>query len=71
MFPTILASIGVDIKGERLGIGTNLFSGKKTIFEEYGVDATNRELEKKSDIYNNTILVDPNNPLPDTTTENQ
>ncbi len=71
MFPTILASIGVDIKGERLGIGTNLFSGKKTIFEEYGVDAANRELEKKSDIYNNTILVDPNKPLPDATTENQ
>ena len=64
MFPTILASIGVDIKGERLGIGTNLFSGKKTIMEEYGVEESNNELEKKSDIYNNTILVDPNKTEP-------
>ena len=59
MFPTILASIGAEIDGERLGIGTNLFSDKDTLFEQYGVDKVNTELEKKSDIYNNTILVDP------------
>lgn len=59
MFPTILASMGVEIEGNRLGIGTNLFSDKNTVFEEYGVDTVNLELEKKSEIYNNTILVDP------------
>lgn len=29
MYPTILASIGVKIEGDRLGLGTNLFSDKK------------------------------------------
>lgn len=58
MFPTILASMGVEIKGDRLGIGTNLFSDKDTIFEEYGTDKVNMELEKKSDFYNEKILED-------------
>lgn len=58
MFPTILASMGVEIKGDRLGIGTNLFSDKDTIFEEYGVEKVNTELEKKSDFYNEKILED-------------
>lgn len=56
MFPTMLAGIGVKVEGERLGIGTNLFSNKDTLFEEYGVDFINNELEKKSEIYNNEIL---------------
>ncbi len=56
MFPTIVSSIGGRIDGERLGIGTNLFSGKKTIFEEYGVDKANKELEKGSKLYNEEIL---------------
>ena len=62
MFPTILAGMGVEIKGDRLGIGTNLFSGKKTVFEEYGQDFVNKELEKGSELYNREILVDPNAP---------
>lgn len=57
MFPTILASMGVKIKGDRLGIGTNLFSNKPTVFEEYGVDKTNEELDKKSDFMNENILM--------------
>ena len=32
-FPTVLASIGVDIKGNRLGLGTDLFSGEKNLAE--------------------------------------
>lgn len=58
MFPTILASMGVKIKGDRLGIGTNLFSNKDTLFEEYGTEQVNQELEKKSDFYNEKILED-------------
>lgn len=27
-YPTILASLGVQIEGDRLGLGTNLFSGR-------------------------------------------
>lgn len=64
MFPTIIAGLGAEIEGDRLGIGTNLFSNKDTLFEEYGVDFVNNELEKKSEIYNNTILVDPSSVPP-------
>lgn len=35
-FPTILASLGVEIEGERVGLGTNLFSERPTLTEELG-----------------------------------
>lgn len=66
MFPTILSSMGVEIKGNRLGIGTNLFSDEPTVYEEYGFDFVNNELEKKSDFMNNNILADPNEPKEET-----
>ena len=56
MLPTILASMGVKIEGERLGIGTNLFSGEKTIYEQYGVKKVNKEFEKASPLYTERIL---------------
>ena len=55
-YPTILASIGADIKGNRLGLGTNLFSDKKTLYEELGEDYVNSELLKKSSYYNKNII---------------
>lgn len=55
-FPTIVASLGGKIDGDRLGVGTNLFSGKKTVFEEFGVDYINKEFEKKSKLYNKEIF---------------
>ncbi|MCR5542977.1 MAG: LTA synthase family protein [Eubacterium sp.] len=48
VFPTTLASLGVDIKGDRLGLGTNLYSKKKTMVERYGVDLLNIEVFKDS-----------------------
>ena len=56
LFPTILASMGVTMDGNRLGIGTNLFSGEKTLFEEFGFEEANSELEKMSVYYNTHIL---------------
>lgn len=56
MFPTILASMGVQIKGERLGLGTNLFSSEKTLSEKYGYNYLFQELGKKSDFYNHELL---------------
>lgn len=51
LFPTTLASLGVEIDGEKLGLGTNLFSGKKTLLEEYGYDKFSDEIEKYSRFY--------------------
>ena len=56
MYPTILASLGVKIEGDRLGLGTNLFSGKPTLSEELGLDYLNTELRKTSLYYNEHIL---------------
>ena len=58
MLPTMLASIGVEIEGNKLGIGTNLFSDTPTLFERDGTDFVNEELEKRSNFYNEHILVD-------------
>lgn len=58
MFPTLLASLGVEIEGNRLGIGTNLFSDEQTLFERDGYEKVNKELENRSNFYNNNILVD-------------
>lgn len=58
MFPSLLASIGVEIEGNRLGIGTNMFSGEQTLLERDGFDKVNSELANRSNFYNNNILVD-------------
>lgn len=59
MFPTIMTALGVTYDGSRLGIGTDLFSGDPTVFEEYGFKKVNRELEKKSRFYNENIFKIP------------
>ena len=56
MFPTTLASIGVTIPGDRLGLGTNLFSDKQTLIEELGNETFNEEIDKKSTYYNQNFL---------------
>jgi len=56
MFPTTLASLGVSIEGNRLALGTNLFSNEKTLIEKYGIDYVNKELTYNSNFYNQKIL---------------
>ena len=51
MFPTTLAAIGCTIEGDRLGLGTNLFSDRPTLAEEMGVDAFNEEMGKHANYY--------------------
>jgi len=48
MFPTILASLGVGIEGERLGLGTNLFSSRLTLIESYGYSEVYDQVAIKS-----------------------
>ena len=56
IFPTTLSALGATWEKDRLGLGTNLFSDEKTIFEEYGYEYVNNELKKKSLFYNKEIL---------------
>ena len=56
MFPTTLAALGAEIDGDRLGLGTNLFSDRQTLSEEYGSDYIDTELQKKSSFYDNELL---------------
>ena len=58
IYPTTLSSLGFTIKGDRLGLGTNLFSNKKTLIEKYDNEYINRELEKESKFYNDVLLKD-------------
>ncbi len=56
MYPTTLGALGIKIKGDRMALGTNLFSDKKTIFEMYGEEYVNEELNKRSVYYEKNIL---------------
>lgn len=55
LFPTILSSMGYSIEGDRLGLGTNLFSSTKTLSEEMGYDEFNSELGKNSRFYHKEL----------------
>ena len=55
MYPTILASMGAKIDGDKIGFGINLFSGNKTMIEILGKEKFDNELFKNSDYYNEKI----------------
>lgn len=56
IFPTVLGGLGARIEGERLGLGTNLFSEEETLSEKYGFPKLFAELQKKSTFYNEVLL---------------
>lgn len=56
MFPTTMAAMGCEIKGERLGLGTNIFSGVPTLSERLGYEKFNHELALTSEYYNKEFL---------------
>lgn len=57
LYPTTLAALGAEIEGDRLALGTNLFSNEETLIEKYGIEYANNELMKISKYYDNNILV--------------
>ena len=59
MFPTTLAAMGVRIEGERLALGTNLFSEQETLTEMFGYERLDGELQKRSEWYNEELLEMP------------
>ena len=58
LYPTTLAALGVKIEGNKLALGTNLFSEEPTIAEKYGLEYVREELMKKSNFYNNKLIYD-------------
>lgn len=50
-FPTIVAALGARIDGDRLGLGTNLFSGQQTVLEQVGLSAYNEGVMADTDYY--------------------
>ena len=59
MFPTTLAAMGCRIEGNRLGLGTNLFSDVETLTEMFGFERLDQELQKNSEFYNEELLEMP------------
>lgn len=56
MFPTILAAIGCEIEGDRLGLGANLFSSTPTLYETLTKEGLRDGLSGKSDFYDRHFL---------------
>lgn len=56
MYPTTLVAMGATIEGNRLGLGTNLFSQEPTLLEMYGWETLNKELTKHSEYYDERLL---------------
>ena len=51
MFPTVLSALGYNVPDGRLGLGTDMFSGKKTLCEELSSDYIDAEVQKYSQFY--------------------
>ena len=58
LFPTTLAAMGAEIEGNRLGLGTNLYSGDSTLEETVGFTRLNEELEKPSALLSDLMKTD-------------
>lgn len=56
MFPTTLGALGVEIPGERLGLGTNLFSTEQTLSESMGVEELGDQIKQTNKYYNRHFL---------------
>lgn len=57
-FPTTIAALGAEIEGDRLGLGTNLYSSKQTLTERLGMEKEESELTKKSKLMNKLAKID-------------
>ena len=51
LMPTIIESIGGEIKGGRLGLGTSLFCGRETLIERDGQREFDEKIYEKSRLY--------------------
>lgn len=59
-FPTVLAALGAEIEGNRLGLGVNLFSSEQTLIERFGVEKVSTEVGRKSKFMERMANIDSN-----------
>ena len=59
LFPTTLAAMGATIHGNRLGLGTDLFSDSPTLYERFGRETLEGELTKDSGFFKEISKFDP------------
>lgn len=50
--------MGVEIEGDRLGLGTNLYSTQQTLTERFGIEKEEKELKRKSKLLNQMAQID-------------
>lgn len=51
--------MGIEVVGDRLGLGTNLLGSRMTVLEELGFEELAADLAGYSVFYNDKILQDP------------
>ena len=56
LYPTTVSALGIEFEGNRLGLGTNLFSDEKTLCEKYGKSEFFNLVSKHSTYYDNHVL---------------
>lgn len=56
LYPTTLASLGAEIEGDHLALGTNLFADIPTLAEELGIEEFDRQLCQTSAYYSRHLL---------------
>lgn len=66
LFPTTLAALGCQIEGDRLGLGTNLYSSEATLIEELGLDACTDGFNRRSEFLDGYSEVPSGRELVDT-----
>lgn len=57
LFPTTLGALGVRIEGERLGLGTNAFSGVPTLQERDGIEEFNKQSQQYSGYFEKEYIL--------------
>lgn len=55
LFPTTLGALGFTIDGNRLGLGTNMYSDSPTLSETFGLDRLNEEIDAATLFYKKNI----------------
>lgn len=62
LYPTVLSALGCEIEGDRLGLGTDLFSERPTLAERKGRKALDREILRYSDFYFRRLVLGRTDP---------